>query len=119
MKHNEKDIQKIRDLAKELGVDYLTLKKLRVTKDKVKEWNPMNNMFWRGTNKGKKFKCELIYSRFYVMSNGECVPCSMDFTCEYSYGNVEKDNIPNLLSRRNSIFIKKYLNGIYNNTLCS
>ena len=110
MKQNEHEIEEMKRLAKEIGVDKLTLKSVLLdeathlsNEEKVK-YLPTNPQYSRYVNKerlGKKDKINITYcSRIWFSSvilwDGSVAPCCYDFDGSHTFGNVFKEKFGNI-----------------------
>jgi radical SAM protein with 4Fe4S-binding SPASM domain len=99
MRHNESEIPLARVLAKNLGVDYFTLKTVDMNPQTGVELDEMYapekvhyrryeydvNSFQR---KQKQFVCMRPWKRITLEASGEVIPCEYDYLNRYSFGNI-------------------------------
>jgi len=98
MKHNEHEIPKIKELAKQLQVDFLALKKVGIMdpsmKDKIKEYLP-SDRYAKYTKEAKiktnRNMCNMIYEETIVNWDGSVVPCCYDMHNSFVCGNLLKE----------------------------
>ncbi|MDI6742845.1 MAG: radical SAM protein [Smithella sp.] len=99
MRHNESEIPLARELAKNLGVDYFTLKTVDMNPQTGVELDEIyapeevhyrryeydGNSFER---KQKRFVCMRPWKRITLEASGEVIPCEYDYLNRYSLGNI-------------------------------
>lgn len=97
MKHNEHEIPKIKQLAKQLGVDKLSLKTLLIyKKDDIGKYLPTKKEYRRytitqGTAEPKKRKkCYLPWLQMVVNWNGDISVCCVDYDVNLKMGNINE-----------------------------
>lgn len=109
-KYNEKEISKARDIAKEIGIDFLELGFFRCDMSKlpflddssqfenVKEWLPKNEAYscYDYTRKRKKVMlendCSFLWTRSVVNWDGSIFPCCAVFDKRWNFGNMFRTN---------------------------
>jgi radical SAM protein with 4Fe4S-binding SPASM domain len=100
MKHNEMEINTLRDLARELKFDFFTLKTVDLPPDRGSsldiKYAPDNMKYQRyeyeagkSKRKQKPFQCMRPWKRITLDAMGEIIPCEMDYKSSLSYGNVK------------------------------
>lgn len=101
MKHNEHEIEQIKKLAKDLGVDQLCFKTIQIyTKDDVK-FLPENPKYRRYNVNGNNFeikfklanKCRRMWQQPVVNWNGQVAICCFDKDIRYPVGNVNDQSL--------------------------
>jgi radical SAM protein with 4Fe4S-binding SPASM domain len=102
-KENEKNIEKIKNIVKELGVDELSLKDVSLgtfTSDKnnlAKEWIPDKKDASRYKdsylNIKRDEKCGWGNANGTILSNGDVTICCYDYNGDYKFTNVLRDNL--------------------------
>ncbi len=111
MKHNEHEIEKIKQLSKEYEVDNLELKSVQIySKEDVHKFLPENTKYRRykvnGDNFELKFgiknRCRRIWTNAVVNWDGEVAICCFDKDGEYKVGNVMDTGL-NQLWKNNKI----------------
>ncbi len=103
MKHNEHEINKIRKIAREIGVDKVTLKTVSLDvfqsgdKEKMSKFLPSDENLSRYTKKGneierkiKNNKCKRLYFSSVINWDGSVSPCCYDPNRKYEIGNMFK-----------------------------
>jgi len=103
MKHNEHEIDKIKKIAKNIGVDKLTLKTVSLEientkeeREKMKNYLPTKEKYSRYKDDDKlKAKrvgnnCIRLWLSSVVNWNGEVVPCCYDAEGNFAFGNAFK-----------------------------
>ncbi|NQV18020.1 MAG: SPASM domain-containing protein [Armatimonadetes bacterium] len=127
MKHNEHEIESIKKLANELGVESLEFKTVQIySKDDIHNFLPENPKYQRYKIKGDDFelkfgvknRCRRIWTNAVVNWDGEVAICCFDKDVEYKIGNIKdkplaeiwkKDSIQKIrnqiLSNRKKILI--------------
>ena len=100
MKHNESEIEEVRKLGKEMGVDRVLIKNIEVRSfDEALEWLPQEKSFRRydvtenefiikGNNNKKS--CSRPWMSTLINWDGTFVPCCFDKNGQYPMGNVHK-----------------------------
>lgn len=97
LKHNQDQIEKIKAMGRELGVDLVTLKSAQIYSDKQGlAYLPDDDRFRRYTFNGKthlmksRFPnwCQLIWTIGVVNWDGSVTPCCFDKDGEYCVGNA-------------------------------
>jgi len=97
MKHNEHEIEEIKQLSKKLEVDNLELKSVQIySKDDVHSFLPQNPKYRRYKISGDNFelkygiknRCRRIWTNAVVNWNGEVAICCFDKDGEFKVGNV-------------------------------
>ena len=117
MRHNEHEVPEVIKLAKEWGVDQLSLKTLASCPGDFMydKFNPRNPAFRRRPKKIEE-KCTMLYNFPQVLWNGNVVPCcyvaDSPYNNLYIMGNVFKSNFRAIWkSKRYQEFRKKSLLG--------
>ena len=105
MKHNEGEIDQIKQLSGELGVDGLLLEELRPGMEeellnpdsycieKYKNWLPTNSKYSCFDYKSKKRKnspriCSYLWTTSVINWDGSVVPCCSVYDEKYNFGNI-------------------------------
>ncbi len=100
MKHNEHEIEEIKSLAKDLGVDECALKTVQIySKDDIENFLPKNPKYRRYKITGDSFelkfkiknRCYRIWNQPVINWNGEMSVCCFDKDIQFKIGNI-KDN---------------------------
>ena len=105
MRQNEHEIEKMKELAKKIGVDKLTLKSVLLDKathlsnEEKTKYLPTNLQYSRYADKerlSKKNKinithCSRVWFSSLVLWDGSVVPCCYDFDGSHTFGNVFKE----------------------------
>lgn len=98
MKHNEHEIDEIKSLSKEIGVDECSLKTVQIySKDDIDNYLPANPKYRRykitGDNFELKFKiknrCYRIWNQPVINWNGEMAVCCFDKDNQFKIGNIK------------------------------
>jgi radical SAM protein with 4Fe4S-binding SPASM domain len=105
MKHNEHEIDNVKELAAELKVDRLLIKTTQVyTKEEAIEWLPNNEQYRRYdfNEKGLSVKrgsgiCPRPWLTSLVDWDGQVVPCCFDKNGEFAMGDFRKDTKFNII----------------------
>ncbi|MCF7916161.1 MAG: radical SAM protein [Candidatus Omnitrophica bacterium] len=102
MKENEKEITRMKNLAKEWGVNKLTFLKLDVQNinfDKIEGFNskkdilPANKNYWldlEGANQNNF--CKIPWEETLIRYSGIVLPCAVDLSQEYRMGRLFGEN---------------------------
>ena len=108
MKHNEHEVEKMRELAKDIGCDYLFFKSpalwTTLTNDDREElaekWLPSDKRYWR-YDKNLEIKdpvklCPFVFDKIVVLWNGDVCLCCMDFEGQFIFGNVFNEKVEDI-----------------------
>ncbi|MDD5417073.1 MAG: radical SAM/SPASM domain-containing protein, partial [Candidatus Aenigmarchaeota archaeon] len=100
MKHNEHEIDKIKQIAKELGVDSLQIKSVKVdTVEEAKQYLPSKENLRRYNIEGEhlvqagaksKMTCKMLWTEATIWADGSVVPCCYDYSSKHVFGNAFK-----------------------------
>ena len=110
MKHNEHEIEEIKKLSKELGVDNLELKSIQIySKEDINTFLPDNQKYRRykvsGDNFELKFgiknRCRRIWTNVVVNWDGEVAICCFDKDGDFRVGNVMDYDLNKLWKNKN------------------
>ncbi|MFH1575612.1 MAG: radical SAM protein [Candidatus Nealsonbacteria bacterium] len=103
MRHNEHEVEKIKRIAKEIGVDKLTLKtttlEIENSKEeleKMKQFLPVNEKYRRYAKSEKELKvkktvkdnCLRLWLSSVINWNGDVAPCCYDAEGVFTFGNA-------------------------------
>jgi len=103
MKHNEHEVEKMKKIAEEIGVDKLTLKTVTLEienskeeLEKMEQFLPANEEYSRyGKNENElkrkkivKNKCIRLWLSSVINWNGDVVPCCYDAEGIFTFGNA-------------------------------
>ncbi|MDX9695896.1 MAG: radical SAM/SPASM domain-containing protein [Bacteroidales bacterium] len=99
--HNEHQLNKIKELGKNLGVNKVELKSAQITNPESINSIPSINKFSRYTIKNNKLKlksnqknrCFRIWETIVITWDGTIIPCCFDKDANYSLGNMKINNI--------------------------
>lgn len=125
MKHNESEIQEIKDLVKELKADKLVFKKLCNLSGfpgYIKEMesyisnNPdynaykieLNSIKWN-TSKPDKNWCDMAWNYPAINWDGSLLPCCFDFENSFDLGNVLKTSFKDVWNNKKFVSLRKKL----------
>ncbi|RMH73614.1 MAG: radical SAM protein [Gemmatimonadetes bacterium] len=95
--HNEGEIDEIKRLAREYGVDKLTLKTAQIyTSEQAREYLPQNDAYRRYDYDGAQFSirtkrphgCHQLWYKTVVNWDGRVAPCCFDKNVDYELGNT-------------------------------
>jgi radical SAM protein with 4Fe4S-binding SPASM domain len=130
MSHNEHEIPAMRTLARQLGVDYFTLKTVDMPSDRGcdldRTYLPQESGYRRYeyaegtfTRKQKPFVCMRPWKRITLDASGEIIPCEYDYRATHSFGNIMKmGTIPAWKSAAGASFRKAFHRGSNDFYLC-
>lgn len=101
MRHNEHEIEKVKKLAKDIGVDNLFFKTVgtmdSAVYESVEKYLPINKRFRRYDIEQGKIKtrdmrnsCDYLWEETTINVDGSVVPCCRDAHSSYIFGNVFK-----------------------------
>jgi len=105
MKHNEHEINEIRKITQEIGVDTLQLKTVQIySKDDIYNFLPNNPKYrrYKITNNdfelkyGIKNKCRRLWTQPVVNWDGEVAVCCFDKDNDYKIGNINNTSLAEL-----------------------
>ena len=105
MKHNEHEIDRIKQLTKELKFDTLALKTVQIySKEDIQNFLPQNPKYRRYKVSGENFelkygiknRCYRIWIQPMINWDGEMSVCCFDKDIEYKIGNVKKNHFIDL-----------------------
>ncbi|MDD5193318.1 MAG: radical SAM protein [Candidatus Nanoarchaeia archaeon] len=108
MKHNEHEINKIKQLAKEIGIEELSFKTVGVmdyfSKEDISKYLPEDKKYSRYTleNNQPVLKrkinnwCDFIWEEMVINWDGEVVPCCFDMNNHLLLGNVLKEGVKDI-----------------------
>jgi radical SAM protein with 4Fe4S-binding SPASM domain len=94
MKHNEHELPRLNDFAKELGLDKVVIKTFgsQLDLDRVSEFAPANKEVSRyGKELRKRNSCLNVWRAMNVNYDGNAVPCCYDPFEKFKVGNVLTD----------------------------
>ena len=115
MKHNEHEIEEIKKMASELGVDNLELKSVQIySKEDVQTFLPENPKYRRykvnGDNFELKFgiknRCRRIWTNAVVNWDGEVAICCFDKDGDFKVGNVKDSTLTQLWKNQNIMKVR-------------
>ncbi|MDP8269653.1 MAG: radical SAM/SPASM domain-containing protein [Candidatus Tenebribacter davisii] len=118
MKHNEHEIEKIKQLSKELGVDNLELKSVQIySKEDIDKYLPENPKYRRYKVTGDNFelkygiknRCRRIWTNAVVNCDGEVAICCFDKDGEFKVGNVMENSLSQLWKNKNIMKIRNQI----------
>ena len=131
MKHNEHEINKIKFLAKKIGVDELVFKTVGImdyfSNEDIKKYLPQNKKYSRykiqkeGVESKVKVKnwCDFIWEEIVINWDGSVVPCCFDMNNLFVFGNAFKNPIKEIWNNQKyTNFRKKISNHKKNIPLC-
>ncbi len=113
MKHNEHQVEAFKAMAREMGVDALSLRLPAVQREKVNLEKTLapRLMSIRGDSGEKRHRgtrmwrpssahCSRPFANLTILSNGDVVLCENDYNAEFSPGNASRSRIRDILSSR-------------------
>lgn len=118
MKHNEHEIEKIKQLSKELEVDNLELKSIQIyAKEDIEKYLPINPKYRRYKVNGENFelkfgiknRCRRIWTNAVVNWDGEVAICCFDKDGDFSVGNVMDSNLTKLWKNKNIMKVRNQI----------
>jgi len=110
MKHNEHQVDQVKEFAQDLGVDVITFRSAVVRRAKIDftdRLTPLSVDFQRFNYKSTSYSngskclnnyCHRPYANLTIFSNGEVVTCENDFNATLPLGNVADQSLRNILS---------------------
>lgn len=99
--HNEKELNEIKKLSKEYGVNHLQIKTAQIYDfDNAEKWLPQQEELRRYEKRNNKIQiknkllnhCWRLWSSTVITWDGHVVPCCFDKDANYQFGNVLIDN---------------------------
>jgi len=123
MKHNEHELSRVEDFAKELGFDKLVMKTFgsHLDQDRLKEFEPVDKKFSRYDKQTKNQNdCKNIWLGMNINYDGGVVPCCYDPFEQNQFGNIFNDGgIKNIWQGGRFVnFRKAILNSKQNIGIC-
>lgn len=122
MKTNEKEIDKIKNLSSELGVDKLMLRTLNVVSEKGEKLLPGNKnykIYEKADFRSENF-CSNVWEETVINSTGIVTPCCMDAAIEHPMGNIYNTPFKYIWNGEKYInFRKIMLNNINSIKICN
>jgi len=118
MKHNEHEIEEIKQLSKELEVDNLELKSVQIySKEDIEKYLPTNPKYRRykinGDNFELKFgiknKCRRIWTNAVVNWDGEVAICCFDKDGDFKVGNVMNTKLTQLWKNKKIMKVRNQI----------
>lgn len=104
MKHNQHEIKKIIQIAKEIGVDNLFFKSVGIMDSNLKEdinkYLPTKKQFIRKSFKKIENKCDYLWEEITINVDGSIVPCCRDSNNKYVFGNIFKQNFKQIWNNK-------------------
>jgi len=100
MQHNEHQLDDVKKLAKEIGVDRLLIKNIEVHNvQEAKDWLPINDKYRRYNFDGQTLKvknqsrksCPRVWKTTLINWDGTVVPCCFDKNGEFPLGNIKNN----------------------------
>ena len=97
MKHNEQQLNDVKKLAREIGVDRLLIKNIEVHNvQEANEWLPADDRYRRYNFDGQTLKvknqsrtsCPRVWKTTLINWDGTFVPCCFDKNGEFPMGNI-------------------------------
>ena len=111
MKHNEHELEELKQKAKDFNVDKLIIKKIGHVDDedvvkRMKDFLPRNKNFVRNhylnfseKNKTAK-KCDWFNNGLTIFWDGKVVSCNYDVYAKTIYGNIIEDKLDDILKNK-------------------
>ena len=113
MKHNEHQVEAFKAMAREMGVDFLSLRLPAVQREKVNlektlapRLMPIQEDSGEKRHRGSRIwcpssaPCSRPLANLTIFSNGDVVLCENDYNAEFSPGNASRNRIRDILSSR-------------------
>jgi radical SAM protein with 4Fe4S-binding SPASM domain len=126
-KHNEGQIDQIKQLAKEYGVDKLALKTAQIYDyENAEDWLPSSALSRYATQQGEitlkassMKHCSRLWSSPVLTWDGEMVPCCFDKDADNKMGNLVTDSLEQIWhGKKYSEFRNKIVSGRKNIEIC-
>ncbi len=116
-KHNEHEIEALKDYAKQQSVNKFTLKRAQIYHAQRKtSWLPVNTKFSRyneqGNAKTKSQACSRLWTTLVITWEGTVIPCCFDKDAHYAVSNLS--NTPIIEAWKNQSFNQLRLRVLHN-----
>lgn len=124
MNNNEKEVEKIKKIAKNFNADKLMLRVLNVVSEEGKKLLP-NKKEYKETDVKKQSKqninfCSNVWEETVINSTGSITPCCMDAAIEYEFGNIFKEDFKDIWNGERYVeFRKNILDNISKIKICN
>jgi radical SAM protein with 4Fe4S-binding SPASM domain len=101
MKHNEHQLEDVKKLAGEIGVDRLLIKNIEVhNTQEAKDWLPANDKYRRYNFDGQTLNvknqtrksCSRVWNSTLINWDGSVVPCCFDKNGSFELGNINSSS---------------------------
>ncbi len=118
MKHNEHELDRIKAISSQIGVDVLELKSIQIYhKDDIKNFLPQNPRYRRYKVKGDDFelkygirnRCRRIWTNAVVNWNGDVAICCFDKDGEFQIGNVKEEKLVKIWKNKNIMKVRNQI----------
>lgn len=121
MKHNEKEIDKIKNLAKKINVDELSFKTVGImnyfSNEDIKKYLPDEGIYSRYIIKNNKLTpkrkiknwCDFLWGEMTINWDGDAVPCCFDMNNLHVFGNVFNQRVKEVWNNKNYINFRKMI----------
>lgn len=101
MKHNQEELEKAREIARDLGVDVFTVKSVGMMYKNLVELIPDGDFFRRYDEDGTpkvyfKNQCSRLWFSTVIDWDGTVVPCCFDYSEKHPMGNALKEGLRNV-----------------------
>ncbi len=103
LESTEKQIQQIKELARKCGVKKVVFKTAQLYSDKLAPTNEKLSRYKRN-DKGELVInhklhncCRRLWESVVISTDGEVLPCCFDKGCNYSFGNIFKEDIRDIM----------------------
>lgn len=116
MRHNEHEVEKIKQIAKELKVDKLSLKSAwfldKRLEEKYRDIIPQNPKYQRVIEKSGY--CIRPWYHMTIQWNGDVAPCCYDANCDINLGNVFEYGVKKVWNGKKMKNFRKIMKRQYN-----
>lgn len=118
MKHNEAELDEIKKMSVEIGVDILELKSIQIySKDDIMNFLPQNPKYRRYKVKGNDFelkfgiknRCRRIWTNAVVNWNGDVAICCFDKDGDFQIGNVKEEKLVKIWKNKNILKVRNQI----------
>jgi radical SAM protein with 4Fe4S-binding SPASM domain len=119
MKQNEHELPKMREFAREIGVDVFSVKSLNPScglDAEDSELVPANKKYRRYEYHEGTFDrvrvdthCRKMWFMCNISANGEVIPCGYDFTSELKVGNINEAPLSQIWNSEEAVSLRKRL----------
>lgn len=118
-KHNEHQIDEVRNLAKRLEIDKLSLKTAQFNDfEEIENLIPTQKKYSRYTrnSEGKyqlkkkiRNRCWRVFNSLVICANGDVLPCCFDKNGDFSFGNIQENSLSEIWTNKKALQFRKQI----------